>query len=144
MSIKLATRVSCLLIAAAFFFVIASSARAERPTASPAASTTQPATDRALTTDDPLRAGDLVSISVLDLAGPGKAMTVTRRLGESGTFSFPYAGALKLGGLQPAAAEKTLRDALQTGGVIDKATVIVTRPEAGEACSIDSAWRGGQ
>ena len=86
------------------------------------------------TADDPIAAGELVAVTVVGLLAPGEPATVARRVGPSGEFGLPGAATVALVGRTPAEAERAVVDAYATAGVLRRegATVVVTRPDAGE------------
>ena len=69
--------------------------------------------------DVPLGSGDVLKISVY--GNPDLALET--RVSESGSITFPMVGAVAVGGLTPAAAEKLIADRLQSGGFLRKAEV---------------------
>ncbi|OOV09155.1 polysaccharide export protein EpsE [Rhodoferax fermentans] len=64
--------------------------------------------------DYPLGAGDAIKIQVFQ----NPDLTIETRVSENGSITYPLIGAVQLGGLGIAAAEKKIADALQTGGFI--------------------------
>ena len=69
--------------------------------------------------DYPLGAGDSIRIQVFQ----NPDLTVETRVSENGEITYPLIGAVALGGLSIAAAEKKIADALETGGFIKKPQV---------------------
>jgi len=69
--------------------------------------------------DYPLGAGDTIRVQVFQ----NPDLTIETRVSESGIITYPLIGAVPLGGLSVAAAEKKIADALQTGGFIQKPQV---------------------
>ncbi|MBT3068279.1 polysaccharide export protein EpsE [Rhodoferax sp. U11-2br] len=64
--------------------------------------------------DYPLGAGDAIKIQVFQ----NPDLTIETRVSENGSITYPLIGAVQLGGLGIAAAEKKIADALQSGGFI--------------------------
>lgn len=64
--------------------------------------------------DYPLGAGDAIRVQVFQ----NPDLTIETRVSESGSITYPLIGAVELGGLSIAAAEKKIADALQKGGFI--------------------------
>lgn len=69
--------------------------------------------------DYPLGAGDTIRVQVFQ----NPDLTIETRVSESGSITYPLIGAVELGGLSVAAAEKKIADALQRGGFIQKPQV---------------------
>jgi polysaccharide export outer membrane protein len=69
--------------------------------------------------DYPLGAGDTIRVQVFQ----NPDLTIETRVSESGSITYPLIGAVELGGLSVAAAERKIADALQTGGFIQKPQV---------------------
>lgn len=72
--------------------------------------------------DYPLGAGDTLRIQVFQ----NPDLTIETRVSERGSITYPLIGAVELGGLSVAAAEKKIADALQSGGFIQKPQVNIT------------------
>ncbi|MDD5332962.1 MAG: polysaccharide export protein EpsE [Rhodoferax sp.] len=70
-------------------------------------------------TDYPLGAGDAIRIQVFQ----NPDLTIETRVSENGSITYPLIGAVQLGGLSIAVAEKKIADALQTGGFIQNPQV---------------------
>ncbi len=64
--------------------------------------------------DYPLGAGDAIRVQVFQ----NPDLTIETRVSENGSITYPLIGAVDLGGLSIAAAEKRIADALQKGGFI--------------------------
>ena len=69
--------------------------------------------------DYPLAAGDTIRVQVFQ----NPDLTIETRVSESGVITYPLIGAVDIGGLSVAAAEKKIADALQGGGFIQKPQV---------------------
>lgn len=69
--------------------------------------------------DYPLGAGDTIRVQVFQ----NPDLTIETRVSERGSITYPLIGAVELGGLSVAAAEKKIANALQTGGFIQKPQV---------------------
>lgn len=72
--------------------------------------------------DYPLGAGDAIRIQVFQ----NPDLTIETRVSENGAITYPLIGAVDLGGLSVAVAEKKISDALQKGGFIQKPQVNIT------------------
>lgn len=72
--------------------------------------------------DYPLGAGDAIRVQVFQ----NPDLTIETRVSENGSISYPLIGAVELGGLSLAVAEKKIADALQKGGFIQKPQVNIT------------------
>lgn len=66
-----------------------------------------------------LGAGDAIKISVFQ----NPDLTVETRVAESGLVTYPLVGAVQLGGLSIAAAERAIADKLRAGGFVQKPQV---------------------
>jgi polysaccharide export outer membrane protein len=73
-------------------------------------------------TDYPLGAGDAIRVQVFQ----NPDLTIETRVSENGSITYPLIGAVEIGGLSIAAAEKKIADALQSGGFLLKPQVNVT------------------
>lgn len=71
--------------------------------------------------DYPLGAGDAIRIQVFQ----NPDLTIETRVSENGSITYPLIGAVELGGLSLAVAEKKIADALQKGGFIQKPQVTI-------------------
>lgn len=69
--------------------------------------------------DYPLGAGDSIRIQVFQ----NPDLTVETRVSENGSITYPLIGAVELGGLSVAAAEKKIADALKAGGFVQQPQV---------------------
>ena len=69
--------------------------------------------------DYPLGAGDALRVQVFQ----NPDLTIETRVSENGSITYPLIGAVELGGLSIAVAEKRIADALQKGGFIQKPQV---------------------
>jgi polysaccharide export outer membrane protein len=69
--------------------------------------------------DYPLGAGDSIRVQVFQ----NPDLTVETRVSENGEITYPLIGAVSLGGLSLALAEKKIAEALQNGGFIKKPQV---------------------
>lgn len=69
--------------------------------------------------DYPLGTGDAIRVQVFQ----NPDLTIETRVSENGSITYPLIGAVELGGLSIAAAEKKIADALQQGGFIQKPQV---------------------
>jgi polysaccharide export outer membrane protein len=72
--------------------------------------------------DYPLGAGDAIRVQVFQ----NPDLTIETRVSENGAITYPLIGAVDLGGLSVAVAEKKIADALQNGGFIQKPQVNIT------------------
>jgi polysaccharide export outer membrane protein len=78
-----------------------------------------PATDKP---DYPLGAGDAIRVQVYQ----NPDLTIDTRVSENGSITYPLIGAVDIGSLSIAAAEKKIADALQKGGFLQKPQVNIT------------------
>ncbi len=69
--------------------------------------------------DYTLGAGDAIRVQVFQ----NPDLTIEARVSETGTINYPLIGAVQLGGLTIAAAEKKIADALRTGGFVQRPQV---------------------
>ena len=69
--------------------------------------------------DYPLGAGDAIRVQVFQ----NPDLTIEARVSENGSISYPLIGAVELGGLSIAAAEKKIADALKSGGFVQQPQV---------------------
>ncbi len=69
--------------------------------------------------DYPLGTGDAIRIQVFQ----NPDLTIETRVSENGSITYPLVGALDIGGMSIAVAEKKIADALQSGGFIQKPQV---------------------
>jgi beta-lactamase regulating signal transducer with metallopeptidase domain len=83
-----------------------------------------------------LKAGDLVTVSIMDLVAQGVETVKTARIDGDGTISLPYTGAVKAAGLSPRELETAVAKAYLDKGVIENAVVAVSMPERGESHQI--------
>jgi polysaccharide export outer membrane protein len=72
--------------------------------------------------DYPLGAGDAIKIQVFQ----NPDLTIETRVSENGSITYPLIGALTIGGLPLAAAEKKIANALEQGGFLQKPQVNIT------------------
>ncbi len=72
--------------------------------------------------DYPLGAGDTIRVQVFQ----NPDLTIETRVSENGVITYPLIGAVNLGGLPIAAAEKKIADALQSGGFLKKPQVNIS------------------
>jgi polysaccharide export outer membrane protein len=71
--------------------------------------------------DYPLASGDTIRIQVFQ----NPDLTLETRVAEGGAVSYPLIGAVEIGGLSVANAEKRIAEALQKGGFIQKPQVTI-------------------
>jgi len=76
----------------------------------------------AANSDYPLAAGDSIRIQVFQ----NPDLTLETRVSENGSITYPLVGALDIGGLPIAAAEKKIAGALEQGGFLQKPQVNIT------------------
>ncbi|MDO8249490.1 MAG: polysaccharide export protein EpsE [Rhodoferax sp.] len=110
------------LLVAAFlaFSGLTSHAQAPAPvTAAAAAAPTPTPTPSQVKPDYPLGVGDAIRIQVFQ----NPDLTIETRISENGSITYPLIGAVEIGGLSIALAEKKIADALQKGGFIQKPQV---------------------
>ena len=73
---------------------------------------------------------DVLSITIHDLAGPGKATVKSTRIARTGTVSLPYVGQVKVAGLSEAEVERAIAAAYKAENLIENASVAVEITEA--------------
>jgi beta-lactamase regulating signal transducer with metallopeptidase domain/uncharacterized protein involved in exopolysaccharide biosynthesis len=73
---------------------------------------------------------DLVTIKILDLAGPGVETVKTTRVTESGTISLPFLGLVPAEGKTEFVLEETIRASYEKANIIRNANVSVAVAEA--------------
>lgn len=71
--------------------------------------------------DYPLGSGDAIKIQVFQ----NPDLTIETRVSENGNITYPLIGAVDIGGISLAAAEKKIADALQKGGFLQKPQVTI-------------------
>jgi polysaccharide export outer membrane protein len=72
--------------------------------------------------DYPLAAGDTIRIQVFQ----NPDLTLETRVAEGGSITYPLIGAVQIGGISVASAEKRIAEALQKGGFIQKPQVTIS------------------
>jgi polysaccharide export outer membrane protein len=72
--------------------------------------------------DYPLGAGDAIKIQVFQ----NPDLTIETRVSENGSITYPLIGAMDIGGLSIALAEKKIANALEQGGYLQKPQVNIT------------------
>lgn len=92
--------------------------------------------------DYTLAAGDLVRIQVFQ----NPDLTLETRISESGVISYPLIGAVRLGGLSLADAERKIADALKNGGFLQKpqVTVLLTQVRGNQVSVLGQVGRPGR
>ena len=92
--------------------------------------------------DYPLGAGDAIRIQVFQ----NPDLTIETRVSENGSISYPLIGAVDLGGLSLAVAEKKIADALQKGGFIQKpqVNIVLTQIRGNQVAVLGQVNRPGR
>ena len=92
--------------------------------------------------DYPLGAGDSIRVQVFQ----NPDLTIETRVSESGTISYPLIGAVNLGGLSLAVAEKIIADALQQGGFLKQpqVNIILTQIRGNQVAVLGQVNRPGR
>ena len=92
--------------------------------------------------DYPLGAGDSIRIQVFQ----NPDLTVETRVSENGSVTYPLIGAVDLGGLSIAAAEKKIADALQKGGFIrqPQVNIVLTQIRGNQVSVLGQVNRPGR
>ena len=75
---------------------------------------------------DPAQRGDVVTIVIGDLTGPGSLTEFVTRVGADGTASLPYVGRLNVGGLDSPQIESAVVTIFRQANLIGMATVNVS------------------
>jgi hypothetical protein len=78
-------------------------------------------------------ADELVTVSIMDLVGPGVETVKTSRVDDDGSISLPYVGAVKAKGLRSVELEKEIAKAYKEKNVVANALVVVSLPGRGES-----------
>jgi polysaccharide biosynthesis/export protein len=93
-------------------------------------------------TDYVLGAGDLIRVTVFQ----SPELTLETRIPETGVVSYPLLGALKLGGLTIAQAEKRIADGLLSGKFVKQpqVSILVTQLRGSQASVLGHAVRPGR
>lgn len=92
--------------------------------------------------DYPLGAGDAIRIQVFQ----NPDLTIETRVSENGSITYPLIGAVELGGLSLAVAEKKIADALQKGGFIQKpqVNIVLTQIRGNQVAVLGQVNRPGR
>ena len=92
--------------------------------------------------DYPLAAGDIVRIQVFQ----NPELTLETRITESGTVSYPLIGAVRLGGLTVAMAERRIAEALRGGGFLQnpQVTILLTQVRGSQVSVLGQVGRPGR
>jgi polysaccharide export outer membrane protein len=92
--------------------------------------------------DYPLASGDTIRIQVFQ----NPDLTLETRVAEGGAITYPLIGAVEIGGLSVANAEKRIADALQKGGFIQKpqVTIILLQVRGNQVSVLGQVARPGR
>lgn len=92
--------------------------------------------------DYTLGAGDAIRVQVFQ----NPDLTLDTRVPESGVISYPLIGAVKIGGISIAAAERKIADALKTGGFLQKpqVTILLTQLRGAQVSVLGQVGRPGR
>lgn len=92
--------------------------------------------------DYPLGAGDAIRVQVFQ----NPDLTIETRVSENGSITYPMIGAVELGGLSIALAEKKIADALQQGGFIQKpqVNIVLTQIRGNQIAVLGQVNRPGR
>jgi len=92
--------------------------------------------------DYTLGAGDAIRVQVFQ----NPDLTLDTRVPESGVISYPLIGAVKIGGISIAAAERKIADALRTGGFLQKpqVTILLTQLRGAQVSVLGQVGRPGR
>ncbi|MDO9197559.1 polysaccharide export protein EpsE [Rhodoferax sp.] len=92
--------------------------------------------------DYPLGAGDAIRVQVFQ----NPDLTIETRVSENGSITYPLIGAVDLGGISIAAAEKKIADALQKGGFIQKpqVNIVLTQIRGNQVAVLGQVNRPGR
>lgn len=92
--------------------------------------------------DYPLAAGDSIRVQVFQ----NPDLTIETRVSENGSVTYPLIGAVELGGLSIAAAEKKIADTLQKGGFIQnpQVNVMLTQMRGNQVAVLGQVNRPGR
>jgi protein involved in polysaccharide export with SLBB domain len=84
----------------------------------------------------PIGKGDLLSLAVYDLAGPGVRSEFQARVGTDGQVGFPYVGGVPVDGLSEAKSAEAIAKALREKGISAGAVVAVYRAQSADAADV--------
>jgi protein involved in polysaccharide export with SLBB domain len=84
----------------------------------------------------PIAKGDLLSVVVYDLTGPGRRSEFQARVGADGSFGFPWIGMVQADGLSEARAADAVVKALRDNKVEASAMVSVHRLESADQANV--------
>jgi polysaccharide export outer membrane protein len=92
--------------------------------------------------DYALASGDAIRVQVFQ----NPDLTIETRVSENGSITYPLIGAVELGGLSIAAAEKRLAEALQKGGFIQnpQVTIVLTQVRGNQVSVLGQVSRPGR
>jgi polysaccharide biosynthesis/export protein len=92
--------------------------------------------------DYPLSAGDAIRVQVFQ----NPDLTLDTRVPDSGIISYPLIGAVKVGGISIAAAERKIADALRSGGFLQKpqVTILLTQLRGAQVSVLGQVGRPGR
>ena len=85
---------------------------------------------KVLNEDYTIAPGDLVSVTITDLAGPGKETVRTMRVSAAGVISLPFLSVTDANGLTEHELEQLVRKKYQAEGIVQQANVSVAVVEA--------------
>ena len=97
---------------------------------------------QAETNDYTLSAGDAIRVQVFQ----NPDLTLDTRVPESGVISYPLIGAVKVGGVSIAAAERKIADALKAGGYLQRpqVTILLTQLRGAQVSVLGQVGRPGR
>ena len=95
-----------------------------------AAAAIKPEDLKVLNEDYTISPGDLVSVTIMDLAGPGKETVRTMRVSAAGAISLPFLSVTDANGLTEHELEQLIRKKYQAEGIVQQANVSVAVVEA--------------
>lgn len=84
----------------------------------------------------PVGAGDLISVTIYDLVGPGKGATFPVRVDGDGKASLPHVGQVQVGGRTTDRAASAVSGAYRDAKLIENAVVTVGVLESGSAATV--------
>lgn len=92
--------------------------------------------------DYTLSAGDAIRVQVFQ----NPDLTLDTRVPESGVISYPLIGAVKVGGVSIAAAERKIADALKAGGFLQRpqVTILLTQLRGAQVSVLGQVGRPGR
>ena len=87
--------------------------------------------------------GERITVSIMDLTGPGVETIKTARVDEDGNITLPQVGPVKAEGLRPAELEQRVVKAYNEANLLERATVAVSLADRGESHRLSAKQDAG-